>query len=99
MVTDPVSAAARSTPDGGYQRLPLTSTVSSQAALAGLTPTPVLNPTLRADRPQVARAARSGSLLDVRTPQEYTGQWLSEPEFPGESAHRPGHIPVAVNIP
>lgn len=52
-----------------------------------------------ARRQEVLRAARAGQLLDVRTPQEYTGEWLTEPEFPGEAAHRPGHIPGAFNLP
>ncbi len=54
---------------------------------------------MRATRAQVADAARHGALLDVRTSQEYTGEWLTEPEYPGEAAHRPGHIPAARNLP
>lgn len=89
--------------DGGRQRwiaqaLPLTRH-APPPVVDRPAPTPALDWSLRASRAQVANAARSASLLDVRTPQEYTGEWLSEPEFPGESAHRPGHIPGAVNVP
>jgi len=72
---------------------------SPPARRDGLVPEPRFRPELRADRDYVARAAREGQLVDVRTPEEYVGDWLSEPEFPGESAQRPGHIPGAVNVP
>ncbi|MEM3852520.1 MAG: sulfurtransferase [Methanomassiliicoccales archaeon] len=39
------------------------------------------------------------SLVDVRSPAEYTGQILAPPEYPNEGAQRGGHIPGAVNIP
>lgn len=41
----------------------------------------------------------SGSLVDVRSPQEYTGEKLHMPEYPQEGALRGGHIPGAVNVP
>jgi len=56
-------------------------------------------PGFLADRTDVIKAASARSLIDVRTPQEYTGEWLTEPEFPGEAAHRPGHIPGAISLP
>lgn len=43
------------------------------------------------------RAARA--LVDVRTPEEYSGARLHMPEFPNEGALRGGHIPGAKNIP
>ncbi|MCS7146118.1 MAG: sulfurtransferase [Nitrososphaerota archaeon] len=47
--------------------------------------------------------ARLGSptvaLVDVRSPDEYTGKILAPPEYPTEHAQRGGHIPGAVNIP
>jgi thiosulfate/3-mercaptopyruvate sulfurtransferase len=39
------------------------------------------------------------SLIDVRTRQEYTGEILAEPGYPGEVAQRPGHIPGGANVP
>jgi len=41
----------------------------------------------------------SGALVDVRSPQEYTGEKLHMPEYPQEGALRGGHIPGAANIP
>ena len=38
-------------------------------------------------------------LVDVRSPQEYSGERLHMPEYPQEGAMRGGHIPRAVNIP
>lgn len=39
------------------------------------------------------------SLVDVRSPDEYTGKKLHMPEYPQEGAVRGGHIPGAVNVP
>ncbi len=38
-------------------------------------------------------------LVDVRSPQEYSGELLSMPNYPQEGAMRGGHIPGAVSIP
>ncbi|MEM1954635.1 MAG: sulfurtransferase [Nitrososphaerota archaeon] len=38
-------------------------------------------------------------LVDVRSPDEYTGKILAPPEYPTEHAQRGGHIPGAINIP
>ncbi|HEX9671641.1 MAG TPA: sulfurtransferase [Thermoanaerobaculia bacterium] len=38
-------------------------------------------------------------LIDVRSPQEYSGERLHMPEYPNEGALRGGHIPGAANIP
>ncbi|MFN8400712.1 MAG: sulfurtransferase [Anaerolineales bacterium] len=38
-------------------------------------------------------------LVDVRSPDEYTGKKLHMPEYPQEGALRGGHIPGAKNIP
>ncbi|MBX3142461.1 MAG: sulfurtransferase [Trueperaceae bacterium] len=43
--------------------------------------------------------AGSGALVDVRSPQEYSGEKLHMPEYPQEGALRGGHIPGAANIP
>lgn len=89
--------------DGGRQAwlaegLPLTREVPP-AADPPPPPTPRFGDQWRADRSATVRAARGGLLLDVRTPEEYLGEWLTEPEFPGEAAHRAGHIPGAVSMP
>ncbi|TVR94942.1 MAG: sulfurtransferase [Trueperaceae bacterium] len=40
-----------------------------------------------------------GSLVDVRSPQEFSGEKLHMPEYPQEGAQRGGHIPGAANVP
>jgi len=55
---------------------------------------------LRAFLPQVQAAFEGGtsSLVDVRSPQEFTGEILAPPGLP-ETCQRGGHIPGARNIP
>jgi thiosulfate/3-mercaptopyruvate sulfurtransferase len=56
--------------------------------------------TIRAFRKEVqAHVKKRGVLVDVRSPQEYTGERLHMPEYPNEGAVRGGHIPGAQNIP
>ena len=42
---------------------------------------------------------RRGKLVDVRSPDEYTGKKLHMPDYPQEGALRGGHIPTARNVP
>ncbi|MGH7469902.1 MAG: sulfurtransferase [Longimicrobiales bacterium] len=55
---------------------------------------------LRALLPQVqgAVARHSAALVDVRSPQEFTGEILAPPGLP-ETCQRGGHIPGAVSVP
>jgi len=55
---------------------------------------------LRAFLPEVQSAAarKAASLVDVRSPQEFTGEILAPPGLP-ETCQRGGHIPGARNIP
>jgi thiosulfate/3-mercaptopyruvate sulfurtransferase len=55
---------------------------------------------LRAYLPQVRKASaeRFASMVDVRSPQEFTGEILAPPGLP-ETCQRGGHIPGARNIP
>lgn len=55
---------------------------------------------LRVYLPQVQSAVqkKSAALVDVRSPQEFTGEILSPPGLP-ETCQRGGHIPGARNIP
>ncbi len=55
---------------------------------------------LRAFLPDVQAVvtSRSASLVDMRSPQEFTGEILSPPGLP-ETCQRGGHIPGAANIP
>lgn len=55
---------------------------------------------IRAFREDVlTHIASDGQLVDVRSPQEYTGEKLHMPDYPQEGAMRGGHIPGARNIP
>jgi thiosulfate/3-mercaptopyruvate sulfurtransferase len=56
---------------------------------------------LRAFRRQVEDqlASGSGALVDVRSPDEYTGRLIHMINYPQEGAQRGGHIPGAQNIP
>ena len=55
---------------------------------------------IRAFRQDVlAHIAAGRQLVDVRSPQEYTGEKLHMPNYPQEGAMRGGHIPGARNIP
>ncbi len=38
-------------------------------------------------------------ILDIRSPEEYSGERTSAPAYPEEGALRAGHIPSAVNVP
>jgi thiosulfate/3-mercaptopyruvate sulfurtransferase len=54
----------------------------------------------RAFRDEVlAHVARRGQLVDVRSPEEFSGQRLHMPDYPNEGALRGGHIPGARNVP
>lgn len=58
------------------------------------------DPAIRAFRDDVHAHLRSnGALVDVRSPDEYTGKKLHMPEYPQEGALRGGHIPGAKSIP
>lgn len=41
----------------------------------------------------------SGAMVDVRSPQEFSGEKLHMPDYPQEGAQRGGHIPGAQSIP
>jgi len=56
--------------------------------------------TIRAFRDEVMKHVEMHSpLVDVRSPQEYTGQLIHMPGYPQEGAQRGGHIPGAQSIP
>jgi len=54
----------------------------------------------RAFREEVlAHAGKKGQLVDVRSPEEYSGTRMHMPDYPNEGALRGGHIPGAKSIP
>ncbi|MCL7974017.1 MAG: sulfurtransferase [marine benthic group bacterium] len=55
---------------------------------------------IRAFRVDVLEHVKAGgALVDVRSPQEYSGEMLHMPDYPQEGALRGGHIPGARNVP
>jgi thiosulfate/3-mercaptopyruvate sulfurtransferase len=55
---------------------------------------------IRAFMPDVRRHLdQHGKLVDVRSPDEYTGKKLHMPDYPQEGALRGGHIPGARSVP
>jgi len=54
---------------------------------------------IRAFRDDVLGALGAATLVDVRSPQEYTGERTHMPDYPEEGALRGGHIPTAVSVP
>jgi thiosulfate/3-mercaptopyruvate sulfurtransferase len=55
---------------------------------------------IRAFKDEVLAHVRTGApLVDVRSPQEYSGELLHMPDYPQEGAIRGGHIPGARNVP
>jgi thiosulfate/3-mercaptopyruvate sulfurtransferase len=54
---------------------------------------------IRAMRDEVVAAIGKRNLVDVRSPDEFTGKLLAPAHLPQEQAQRPGHIPTAKNVP
>ena len=54
---------------------------------------------IRAYRDEVIAAIGTKNLVDVRSPDEFSGRLLAPAHLPQEQSQRPGHIPSARNIP
>ena len=54
---------------------------------------------VRAYREDVLAALGTTPLIDVRSPQEYTGERTHMPDYPQEGTLRGGHIPTAASVP
>jgi thiosulfate/3-mercaptopyruvate sulfurtransferase len=54
---------------------------------------------IRAFRDEVIAAIGNTNLVDVRSPDEFTGKILAPAHLPQEQSQRPGHIPTAINVP
>ncbi len=55
---------------------------------------------IRAYRDDVlAHMKKQGQLVDVRSPEEYSGERMHMPDYPNEGALRGGHIPGAKSVP
>jgi len=57
------------------------------------------NNDIRAFRDEVIAAIGSKNLVDVRSPDEFSGKILAPAHLPQEQSQRPGHIPSAINVP
>ena len=54
---------------------------------------------IRAFRDEVIAAIGTKNLVDVRSPDEFSGKILAPAHLPQEQSQRPGHIPQAINVP
>lgn len=61
----------------------------------------VERPELRAFRDDIVAMALDGktTLIDVRSPAEFSGEVMAPPHLPQEQPYVPGHVPGAHNIP
>jgi len=57
------------------------------------------NTSIRAFRDEVLAAIGRVNLIDVRSPDEFSGKLLAPAHLPQEQAQRGGHIPTAKNVP
>ncbi|MBV9514466.1 MAG: sulfurtransferase, partial [Mycobacteriaceae bacterium] len=57
------------------------------------------NNAIRAFRDEVLAAIGKKNLVDVRSPDEFSGKILAPAHLPQEQSQRPGHIPSAINVP
>jgi thiosulfate/3-mercaptopyruvate sulfurtransferase len=55
--------------------------------------------TIRAFRDEVVDSIGSKNLVDVRSPDEFSGKIKAPAHLPQEQSQRAGHIPTAINIP
>jgi thiosulfate/3-mercaptopyruvate sulfurtransferase len=88
--------------DGGRKKWelearPLTSEAPTRPRTSYVTSEPDWS--LRALRDEVLAAIGTSNLIDVRSPDEYTGRLLAPAHLPHEQSQRAGHIPTAVNVP
>ena len=54
---------------------------------------------IRAFRDEVLAAIGTKDLVDVRSPDEFSGKILAPAHLPQGQSQRPGHIPGAINVP
>jgi thiosulfate/3-mercaptopyruvate sulfurtransferase len=88
--------------DGGRKKWeldgrPLTSDVTDRTATSYTAQEP--DNSIRAFRDEVVEAIGGKNLIDVRSPDEFSGKILAPAHLPQEQSQRPGHIPSAINIP
>jgi thiosulfate/3-mercaptopyruvate sulfurtransferase len=88
--------------DGGRKKWELDSRELVEAVPTRPTTTYVAqepDASIRAWRDDVVAAIGTDNLVDVRSPDEYSGRLLAPAHLPQEQSQRPGHVPTAVSIP
>ena len=88
--------------DGGRKRWeldgrPLSSDAVSRPATSYTAKAP--DNAIRAFRDEVIAAINAKNLVDVRSPDEFSGKILAPAHLPQEQSQRAGHIPGAINVP
>ncbi|MCF6387563.1 sulfurtransferase [Mycobacterium sp. MBM] len=88
--------------DGGRKKWeldgrPLVTEVPTRAATSYSAKAP--NNDIRAFRDEVIAAIGAKNLVDVRSPDEFSGKILAPAHLPQEQSQRAGHIPTAINVP
>jgi thiosulfate/3-mercaptopyruvate sulfurtransferase len=88
--------------DGGRKKWELdgrtlTTDVVERAATSYTAKEPDLS--IRAFRDEVVDSIGKKNLVDVRSPDEFSGKILAPAHLPQEQSQRPGHVPSAINIP
>src|SRR5690242_11328350 len=88
--------------DGGRKKWeldgrPLTTEVKDRPATSYTAAAP--NNDIRAFRDEVIAAIGEKNLVDVRSPDEFSGKILAPAHLPQEQSQRAGHIPTAINVP
>ena len=88
--------------DGGRKKWeldgrPLSSDTVSRPATSYTAKAP--DNTIRAFRDEVVAAISKKNLVDVRSPDEFSGKILAPAHLPQEQSQRAGHIPSAINVP
>ena len=88
--------------DGGRKKWELDSRPLTEATVARPATTyqaKEQDTSIRAFRDEVLAAIGKKALVDVRSPDEFSGKLLAPAHLPQEQSQRAGHIPTAVNIP
>jgi thiosulfate/3-mercaptopyruvate sulfurtransferase len=88
--------------DGGRKKWELDGRpLSTDAVQRGTTSYTAKEPNnkIRAFRDEVIKAIGVKNLVDVRSPDEFSGKILAPAHLPQEQSQRPGHIPGAINVP
>ena len=89
--------------DGGRKKWQIDS-LPLESELPDLTPTEFAisgaeRPELRAFRDHVLETLGEATLIDVRSPEEYSGEKIAPDHLPQEQPYVGGHVPGARNIP